>query len=248
VTSRLNKLAGKLGLEIHRTTELERWEPEFEQIAARCQPFTMISRERMYANYQAAQYVAQAEIPGDIVECGVWKGGSAMVFALTLLRYDRSRTIWLYDTFAGMTEPTELDYTATKDARHLWRLQQRNGYNEWARASLDDVQRNLEGTGYPHLKFIEGKVEDTIPGEIAESIAVLRLDTDWYESTRHELQHLYPRLAHGGVLLIDDYGEWAGARKAVDEHLGADMMLSRLDYTGRVGIKCVDRQRFRTRN
>jgi hypothetical protein len=76
---------------------------------------------------------------------------------------------------------------------------------------------------------------------LPEQIAVLRLDTDFYESTRHELRHLYPRLVHGGVLIIDDYGHWAGARKAVDEYIaeeGIRLLLNRIDYTGRIAIKC----------
>lgn len=237
VTKRLNRLAGRFGYEIHRTTRQERWEPEFEAIAVQCEPFTMLSRERMYANYQAAKYVAQAQIPGDIVECGVWRGGSSMVFALTLLQHDPSRTIRLYDTFAGMPEPTEHDYTPTKSAAALWAQHRKDGYNEWGYASLEDVRRNLATTGYPNLRYIEGMVEDTIPSEAPQRIAVLRLDTDLYESTRHELEHLYPLLSRGGVLMIDDYGEWAGARKAVDEHLRHDIMLTRIDYPGRVGIK-----------
>ena len=70
-----------------------------------------------------------------------------------------------------------------------------------------------------------------------ERIALLRIDTDWYESTRHELVHLYPRLSPGGVLIIDDYGHWQGARKAVDEYFQAGLFLNHIDYTGRLAIK-----------
>ena len=78
----------------------------------------------------------------------------------------------------------------------------------------------LHGTGYPpeRIHFVRGPVEETLPAGAPDEIALLRLDTDWYESTRHELEHLYPRLAAGGVLLVDDYGHWEGARKAVDEY------------------------------
>ena len=112
----------------------------------------------------------------------------------------------------------------------------------WAYGSLDEVRRNLGSTGYPdqYISFIEGKVEDTIPTNVPDRISLLRLDTDWYESTRHELQHLYPRLSPGGVLIIDDYGQWAGARKAVDEYVEdkkLKILLHRIDYTGRIAVK-----------
>jgi hypothetical protein len=107
---------------------------------------------------------------------------------------------------------------------------------------LADVQANLRSTGYPpeRIHYVVGKVEDTLPQAAPERIAILRLDTDWYESTRHELEHLYPRLTAGGVLIIDDYGHWAGARRAVDEFLArteSAILLNRIDYTGRIGVK-----------
>jgi hypothetical protein len=97
-------------------------------------------------------------------------------------------------------------------------------------------------TGYPadRLHLVQGKVEDTLPGAAPARIALLRLDTDWYESTRHELVHLYPRLVPNGVLIIDDYGDWVGAKEAVDEYFAAQPFqpfLSRMDHTGRLAIK-----------
>ena len=90
------------------------------------------------------------------------------------------------------------------------------------------------------MHFVQGKVEDTIPEQAPQSIALLRLDTDWYESTRHELEHLFPRLSPGGILIIDDYGDWQGARKATDEFVAKHapgFFLSRIDDTGRLAIK-----------
>jgi hypothetical protein len=98
------------------------------------------------------------------------------------------------------------------------------------------------GTGYPPEKvhFVKGMVEDTIPEQSPDGIALLRLDTDWYQSTKLELLHLYPRLANQGVLIIDDYGHWQGARRAVDEFISElrdPILLHRIDYTGRIAIK-----------
>jgi hypothetical protein len=105
------------------------------------------------------------------------------------------------------------------------------------RATNDTLAR----TGYPlkQVRFVRGRVEDTLPQEALEQISVLRLDTDWYESTRHELAHLFPRLVRGGVLLCDDYGFWGGARKAVDQCIAAHripLLLHRIDHTGRAAI------------
>lgn len=104
------------------------------------------------------------------------------------------------------------------------------------------VEENLRRTGYPmaRIRIVEGNVQTTIPLEVPEQIALLRLDTDWYASTRHELEHLYPRIARGGVLIVDDYGYWRGARKATDEYLALlpqRPLLHRIDYTGRICVK-----------
>lgn len=95
---------------------------------------------------------------------------------------------------------------------------------------------------YPseHIHFIKGKAEDTIPRHAPRQIALLRLDTDWYESTKHELEHLFHRLSPGGVIIIDDYGFWKGARKAVNEYFldnNIAILLTRMDETGRMAIK-----------
>lgn len=219
-------------------------EPEFLPIYEAAKPYTMTSLERMYGLYKAIEYLHQAKIPGDIVECGVWKGGSSMVSALSLLSFgDPSRRIWLYDTFEGMPPPGKDDIQYDDlSADERARRQNITDWSTIANAGTDEVRRNLALTAYPteKLRLVKGRVEQTIPGEIPDQIALLRLDTDWYESTRHEMQHLFPRLATGGILLIDDYGHWKGSRKAVDEYLGAKnihIMLTRLDYTGRMGVK-----------
>ena len=115
----------------------------------------------------------------------------------------------------------------------------------WCYAPLDAVREAVLSSGYPSRKitFVKGRVEDTLPQAAPEKIAILRLDTDWYESTRHELETLYPRLVRGGVLILDDYGHWQGAKKAVDEYIEKNdlkLFLSRTDYTGRVAIKAFE--------
>jgi len=206
-------------------------------------PYTMTSRERVYALRAAARYVAKNQIPGDIVECGVWKGGSMMVVARTLLELrDTSRTLHLFDTFEGMPPPTETDVDFAGLSAQLRLSRSAKDDNVWAVAPLEGVKSAVLGVGYDasKIRFVKGPVEETIPREAPERIALLRLDTDWYESTRHELVHLFPRLSPGGVIIIDDYGHWKGARKATDEYLGEHgipLLLNRIDYTGRIGVK-----------
>jgi O-methyltransferase len=212
----------------------------------RCRPFTMTSIERMHSLWVAARHVALARLDGDFVECGVWKGGSSMLAALALQSAgDTTRPLWLYDTFSGMTEPTGRDVDlAGRAARDEWSAKQAKSAkgDGWCASPLDEVKAALAATGVApgRLHFVVGKVEETIPQQAPAKIALLRLDTDWYESTRHELLHLWPRLVSGGLLIIDDYGHWAGARAAVDEFLAAQktpLLLHRIDYTGRIAQK-----------
>lgn len=219
-------------------------EEKFLQIFEKCRSHTMTSVERMYALYHATQHVAKNSIPGAIVECGVWKGGSSMVAAYALLGSgDSARAMYLYDTFEGMAEPAErdIDY-ARRAAATEWRDSQRENHNAWCYSPLEEVQANVYSTGYPREKivFVKGKVEETIPDVLPDRIAVLRLDTDWYESTYHELTHLFPRLSPDGILIVDDYGHWQGCREAVDQYFSEHkikILLSRIDYTGRVAVK-----------
>lgn len=223
---------------------VEDMEPDFLKIWTHCKPYTMTSVERGYALYKATEYLVRQQIPGDFVECGVWRGGSAMVAALALMHFgDTSRTIYLYDTYTGMVKPTDRDVSATNVAAHSrWQEMQKETHNEWCYAARADVETNLRSTGYPaeRLRFVEGKVEDTIPGQAPARVALLRLDTDWYESTYHELRHLYPRVSERGVLIVDDYGAWRGSREATDQYVTENdlpVLLNRIDMTGRLVIK-----------
>jgi O-methyltransferase len=216
------------------------------ELVARVEPFTMTSLDRRASLLGAVDHIVRHRIAGDIVECGVWRGGSMMLAALALIaRGDVSRDLWLYDTFEGMSEPTAADRNPSGESAATQLARTPRGTGVWCEAGLADVQANLWSTGYPRerIHFVEGKVEATIPATLPAQIALLRLDTDWYESTRHELAHLYPRLARHGVLLIDDYGHWQGARQAVDEFFAAraePVFLHRVDYTARLHVKQED--------
>lgn len=221
-------------------------EAEFPPVHKDCAPFTCTTLEGQYALWKAVEYVVRANVPGDVVECGVFKGGSMMVAARALRQFgDETRRLYLYDTFEGMTEPTgrDVDFAGRTPQEHLktWGA---SHMSEMTNSPLDEVKRNVFSTGLApeRFEFVKGKVEETIPGTMPPGpIAVLRLDTDWYESTRHEMEHLFPRLSPGGVLIVDDYGFWRGSREAVDEYFrahGVKMLLNRVDRLGTViGVK-----------
>ena len=214
---------------------------EFDRLATHIfrsvEDFTVTGHTRVYALVQAVKYITKNKIDGDFVECGIYKGGSIMAMALALKELgDMSREIYLYDTFSGMSTPTNADITYNG-------IPAQEIFSEiLCDCPLEEVKSNVYSTGYPNNKFhfIQGKVEDTIPENIPEKIALLRLDTDWYESTKHELNYLFPLLSHRGVIIIDDYGHWQGARKAVDEYILENklcILLNRIDYASLIGLK-----------
>jgi O-methyltransferase len=217
-------------------------DPRFGQIYELCKKYSMTSLDRMYALFKSVIYVVDNNIPGDFVECGVWRGGSSMLIAETLkLMNQTDRKIYLYDTFEGMPEPSSKDTKIRKseDPKKIWESEQKNG--GWCAVSLEEVQSNLQRTNYPfsNLIFVKGMVEDTIPTTAPDTISLLRLDTDFYDSTYHEFVHLYPRLSHKGILIIDDYGSWKGSRDASDQYFKENnihLLLHRVD-TGTVSIK-----------
>ena len=155
------------------------------------------------------------------------------------------RRIWLYDTFSGMTEPTEHDVESDSGSRAtdlLANTEVGDGHNVWCVASREDVESNLQLTSLPidYFTLIEGDVVQTLRKTYPPAIALLRLDTDWYESTKASLEALYPRLSPGGVCILDDYGHWQGARQAVEEYfseLPSRPLLMPIDYSGRIFIK-----------
>src|SRR3546814_783212 len=218
----------RLGYDVVRTNgaaPVQSLPPDCDEFTAsvieRIDPYTLTSPERVMALVEAVRYLVRAEVPGDFVECGVWRGGSSMAMALTLLDLGvDDRDLFLYDTFTHMPFPGEEDVdlngVAAADVYDAASAAEAFRY-----LPIDEVRRALLSTGYPEhrLHFIQGMVEDTIPAQAPEAIAMCRLDTDWYASTAHEMEHLWPRISSGGALLIDDYGHFMGAKKAVDEYI-----------------------------
>jgi O-methyltransferase len=215
-------------------SELADLTPPELKIVDSIEQYTMTTAQRIAALIDAIHYITSHRIPGDLVECGVWRGGSMMAAALTLdLDKDTSRDLYLYDTFEGMPAATDKDRDYMGQSGGRLR-------GEFI-TSFEEVHTNILSTGYPkdRIHLVKGMVEETIPRIAPRQICLLRLDTDWYESTKHELRYLFPLLQPGGVLIIDDYGHWQGARKATDEYFREnelDLYFHRVDYSCRLAI------------
>lgn len=234
----------------------------FAKIWRDIEPYTMTSPERGYALYSAVKYLVANQIHGSFVECGVWRGGSSMIMLLTLKELGiGGRDIFLFDTFEGMTEPDERDLDCFgRPASELLSDENVNrSERELVRAcaSEEELRENIARCGYSpnRIRIVRGDVRETLSKVQTGPIALLRLDTDFYDSTYSEMEELYPRVQQEGVVLIDDYGHWQGSKKAVDDYFNRHAetvrqpLLQAVDYTGRIFVKqelptCVDIQRY----
>lgn len=187
--------------------------------------YTKSSPERIAAMMQSLNYIEANDIPGDIVECGVWRGGN-IIMARKLCPF---RVCWLYDTFTGMTLPD-----AEIDKHRAGKVRTPESWLGKSAVSVAEVRAYLDENGAlddSKLRFVEGDVVETLEAVRPERIALLRLDTDWHASTAAELKWLYPLLSPGGILIVDDYGHWLGARRAVDEYFAGSIEMEKIDYT-----------------
>ena len=245
----VNPVLERMGYQLVRRPSGDQRQPAWDFSPAACRLFeqvrnyTLTSPERVLALHEAVRFIVAAKVPGAIVECGVWRGGSMMAAAQTLVDAGvTDRDLYLYDTFEGPPAPTEDD--VTKDPAHYSASRaEQPGEGETPVVlqllPLEEIRQLMRGTGYPdsRIHFQVGKVQDTIPVEAPSEVALLRLDTDSYSSTRFELEHLYPRVADGGIVIIDDYASFNGAREATDEYFdsqGIIPMLHRIDPASRM--------------
>lgn len=253
INKSIKKVFGAFGLEIRKTpsravkmpVELTNEECEIIQ-HVKSNNLSMTSYAKLWATLMACKYVIDQNIEGDFVECGVWRGGNALIAAALFKLYGVDKKVYLFDTFEGMTPPTEKDKkeSSGESAADKFFKSQTKTHNEWCYASLEDVRNNFEKYGLlsKNTIFVKGDVCKTLDDgqNLPDNVAVLRLDTDWYESTKKELDVLYPKLCIGGVLIIDDYGYWAGSKEATDEYFTTHNnrpFLQYTDYSGRVAVK-----------
>ncbi len=206
--------------------------PFFWEVFEKCKASSLLGVEGFYNLFRSIEYIARNQIPGDIVECGVFLGGAILAMSEFAQHFGlRDRRFHLYDTFAGFpsnTKETDLHGKTKEFCPH--------------KNFLSQVQALLSRSPFPadQFKFVPGLVEETLAVTKPEKIALLRLDTDYYESTRVELEALYPQLASGGVLIVDDYGHFEGARRATDEYFAKQarsILFSRINYSVRCGVK-----------
>lgn len=199
----------------------------FAELLPVVQPYSMCSEARLRSLHRAVRSVVRRGVAGDLVECGAARGGSALLLALTAARLGQRRRTWVFDTFAGLPQPTLADPDYDEARRYVGTC----------RGELAELEALFAAAGVrEQVVFVKGLFQDTLPVSPVGTIAVLHLDGDWYDSVRVCLDHLYARVAPGGVIQIDDYGHWAGARKAVDEFFerrGFRPRLRYVDYTGR---------------
>lgn len=205
------------------------------ELIASVELYTKTNQRCRSAMVNALRRIDRDNIPGDIVECGVWRGGNIILAR----KVCPDRVCWLYDTFCGMTEPGPEDKLRS-GAPALPRYQAKS-HAGWMSASVLEVDGTLCKFGVydeTKLRFVVGDVCETLQVTKPPRIAFLRLDTDWYSSTKVELEVLYPLLSPGGVLIVDDYGHWLGARKAVDDYF-EDVFpgLTMIDYSAGMLIK-----------
>ena len=246
---------GRFGYELHRTQTDDVFPVDYDDgikaLYCAVKPYTLTSHERVNALRAAVTYVVEADVRGAIVECGVWRGGSMLAVAHTLVELGATdRDLYLFDTFTTMPYPGEEDVDVTGN-RAADFYDAAVAAPAFSYLPMGEVRRLLVATGYPddRLHFVPGMVEETIPEHLPDPIALCRLDTDWYESTRHEMEHMFWRIPESGVLIVDDYGHFMGAKKAVDEYLeaiGGGVLLNRVDFTGRLAVITADAHRRAT--
>ena len=222
-------------------------EDDFRQLYQKYAPYTMVSWSGLYGAYRAVNHIIDHDIKGDLAECGVWKGGCSAFMMELLKRRDQHkvRKFYLYDTFEGMTAPTGKDvhFSGAQFAQKQFKAKQKAD-EKWSYSPLEEVKTIIAKAGYPEsqTKFIKGDVRETLEETKPKTLALLRLDTDWYDSTKAEMQHLYPRLQSGGVLICDDYGAWKGSYEAIHDYFketGQPTPLLQVDtsYGGATAIK-----------
>ena len=207
--------------------------------------YSMTPKIRIYNLMQALKHLKIKKIEGDYVECGVWKGGNILLFKKFLeSENSRQRNIYAFDTFEGMTDPDKNDFeiSTNNTAIKLLQKDKNKKTNVWGICNLDQVKKNISKhtKDLNNIYFIKGDVEKTLNEikNIPEKISLLRLDTDWYKSTKKELEVLYEKVSSGGVIIIDDYGHWGGSKKAVDEFFSNKYVwMHYVDYACRLIIK-----------
>ncbi|MFZ0495630.1 MAG: TylF/MycF/NovP-related O-methyltransferase [Methylocella sp.] len=205
-------------------------EQGFWQLYEKVRPYSMVHATGFYNAYESINYLKEANIEGAIVECGCFLGGMTAFMALVRNELRLAHPIYAFDTFEGFPEGSTDSFLGTPVGGPQYA-----NFREAVQENILKVVGSLD-----RINLVQGRVEVTIPAMPLENIALLRLDTDHYDSTIVELKHYYPRMALGGVLIVDDYGLYDGSRKATDEFLATLQrrpLLNRIDHAIWAGVK-----------
>ena len=208
---------------------------------------TMVSDENIEFLISAIRYVKKNKIKGYYVETGIWKGGLSILSYLTFTNKNKNKMkFFLFDTFEGMPKPSKYDKKLNKDLSQVfdkWEKKIKTSEG-WNLSPINEVQKNIiKLCGKKSLNdfnFIKGKVENTlkIKKNLPKKICLLRLDTDFYNSTKAELDYLFNKVSKGGIIIFDDYSNWLGAKKAIDDFLkNKKYLLCKIDNNSRFIIK-----------
>jgi O-methyltransferase len=253
---KIKNILNTLGYElINKNQKIAELSKQDEELIDTISKYSMTPKIRIFKLLQSLKHLKHHDIKGDYVECGVWKGGNLILFKKFLENEDliaelsneknrENKNIYGFDTFEGMTEPDVNDYDLSNNnsAVDLLKNDKNKKTNLWGVVSLEDVMDNLSNNlkDLKNIHLIKGPVEQTLTNEknIPKNISLLRLDTDWYSSTKKELEILYEKVSHGGIIIIDDYGHWGGSKKAVDEFFKDKYVwMHYVDYACRLIIK-----------
>lgn len=211
--------------ERQRSTYPEIQSDQFWRLYDICSKYSMLHVTGFYNLYQSVNYIIDNDIAGDFIECGCFLGGASIFMWHTSMLRGAPRTIRLFDTFAGFSPDEEDEFLGMKQPGSAL-----PDFEAAVVANITEAEANVSD-----FIFTRGKVEDTLVGFRPDAISILRLDTDFYTSTKVELETLYPALSPGGVLIVDDYGVYKGSRQATDEFLAATRPAPLLNRIG-IGI------------
>ena len=248
IKKKIQKSLNKFGYEIvNKNQTIVELSNDDKNLINLVNKYSMTPKIRIYNLLQSLRHLKHKNVKGDYVECGVWKGGNLILFKKFLENekvIEEVKSIYGFDTFEGMTEPDENDFQITNKikAKDLFKTDTNKSSHLWGICKIDDVKNNLSKNlkDIDNINLIKGPVEQTlsIKENIPDCISLLRLDTDFYISTKKELEVLYERVSPGGIIIIDDYGHWAGSKKAVDEFFkNKYVWMHYVDYACRLIIK-----------
>jgi O-methyltransferase len=225
---------------IYHTLAGNKEEAEKCKLIYRVMPYSLVGSLGLAQTYDAVKEVIKNNIEGGFVECGVAQGGSSALIALVAFKgngNEEGRKLFLFDSFEGLPDPTEDDFLEKEKSAGDFIRPLEKGSCLGTHEQVENLFLNKLGIEQENIEMVKGWFEDTLPGakERINNISLLRIDADWYESTKCCLENLYDKVSDNGIIIIDDYGTCHGAKKALDEFLSKRELNVKLEHDGRGG-------------